>query len=82
MPGPGCPVQVMDLYTTSRGLKAGAYETNAAIRTGNAGTAIALKAATTGPGILMAEKMWRKNTLGAILRHGRGQRHHERRGDR
>lgn len=45
MPGPGCPVQVMDLYTTSRGLKAGAYETNSAIRTGNAGTAIALKAA-------------------------------------
>lgn len=60
-------LQVMDLYTTSRGLEAGAYETNAAIRTGNAGTAIALKAATTGLGILIAEKMWRKNKLGAIL---------------
>ncbi len=60
-------LQVMDLYTTSRGLKAGAYETNPGIRNGNVGTAIALKAATTGLGILIAEKVWRKNKLGAIL---------------
>ncbi|HUE86838.1 MAG TPA: DUF5658 family protein [Vicinamibacterales bacterium] len=60
-------LQVMDLYTTSRGLAAGAHETNPLIAKGNAGTTIALKATTTALGIVIAEKMWKKNKAGAIL---------------
>ncbi len=59
-------LQVMDMVSTSRGLNAGAYETNAAIRGGNRATTIALKAATTGLGVVIAEKMWKKNKMGAV----------------
>jgi hypothetical protein len=60
-------LQALDVYTTSRGLKAGAYEANPAIRRGNVGTTLALKAATTGVSIVMAEKLWRKNKAAAVL---------------
>jgi hypothetical protein len=60
-------MQAMDFYTTSRGLKAGAHETNARLRTANAATTIAFKAATTAAGIVIAEKLWRKSKAGAIL---------------
>jgi hypothetical protein len=60
-------LQALDVYTTSRGLRAGAYEANPAIRNGNVGTTLALKAATTGVSIFMAEKLWRKNKAAAIL---------------
>ena len=60
-------LQVMDLYTTSRGLKAGARETNPLIGNGNAGTTIALKATTTAVGIVVAERMWKKNKVGALI---------------
>jgi hypothetical protein len=60
-------LQAMDLYTTSRGMKGGAHETNALIRKGNSGTTIALKAATTAAGIVLAEKLWKKNKAAAIL---------------
>jgi hypothetical protein len=60
-------LQAMDLYTTSRGMKGGAHETNALIRKGNSGTTMALKAATTAAGIVLAEKLWKKNKAAAIL---------------
>lgn len=59
-------LQAMDLYTTSRGMNAGAHETNPLVRNGNAGTTLALKAATTGVGIVIAEKLWKKNKGAAI----------------
>ncbi len=59
-------LQVFDIYTTSRGLKAGGVETNDAIRKGNSATTIALKAGTTAAGILIAEKMWKKNRAAAV----------------
>lgn len=59
-------LQAMDTFTTYRGMKAGAFETNPLVRNGNAATTVALKAATTGVGILVAEKMWKKNKAAAI----------------
>jgi hypothetical protein len=59
-------LQAMDVYTTYRGMNAGAHETNPLVRNGNAATTIALKTATTGLGIVMAEKMWKKNKAAAI----------------
>lgn len=59
-------LQVLDLYTTSRGLKAGAVETNAAVGSGVGGRALAVKAATTAAGIVLAEKLWRRNKAAAM----------------
>ena len=59
-------LQALDIFTTYRGMSAGAFETNALVRNGNAATTIALKAATTGLGIVIAEKMWKKNKAAAI----------------
>lgn len=59
-------MQGLDFYTTRRGLALGARESNPLIRNGNPATTIALKAASTGVTILIAEKMWRRNRTGAI----------------
>jgi hypothetical protein len=59
-------LQVMDVVTTYRGMKLGAHETNPLVRNGNVGTTLALKAATTGVGIAVAEKMWKKHKAAAI----------------
>jgi hypothetical protein len=59
-------LEAMDVYTTYRGMRAGAHETNPLVRNGTLATTIALKTATAGLGIMIAEKMWKKNKAAAI----------------
>ena len=62
-------VQVWDLYSTRAALQAGAREANpaAAPFAGNAGSLLGLKAATTLSTIYLAERMWKKNKVGAVV---------------
>ena len=62
-------VQAWDVYSTSLALKAGAREANAAAApfTSNKGSMFGLKAATMAGTILCAEKMWKKNRVGAVV---------------
>ena len=62
-------VQAWDLYSTSVALKAGAHEANAAAApfASNKGSMLGLKAATMAGTILCAEKMWKKNRIGAVV---------------
>lgn len=62
-------MQALDIYTTRTALQAGAREVNptAAAFTGNAASMLGLKAATTAGTIFFAERMWRKNKVGAIV---------------
>jgi 4-amino-4-deoxy-L-arabinose transferase-like glycosyltransferase len=62
-------MQAWDVYSTRAALKAGAREANpaAAAFTGSAGSMLGLKAATTAGTILFAERMWKKNKVGAIV---------------
>ena len=62
-------VQAWDVYSTRASLAAGAREANptAAPFTRNAGSMLGLKAATTASTIFFAERMWKKNKVGAIV---------------
>ena len=62
-------MQAWDIYSTSAALKAGATEANpsAAPFAGNAGSMLGLKVATTASTIFFAERMWKKNKVGAIV---------------
>jgi hypothetical protein len=62
-------MQAWDVYSTSAALKAGAREANptAAPFANNAGKMMGLKAATTASTIFFAERMWKKNKVGAIV---------------
>ena len=62
-------MQVFDVYSTRSALKAGAREANAiaAPFSGNAGSMLGLKAATTVGTIVFAERLWKKNKVGAIV---------------
>ena len=61
-------MQVWDVYSTRAALAAGAREANpaAAAFAGNAGSLIGLKAASTVSTIFFAERLWKKNKVGAI----------------
>ena len=65
-------VQAWDLYSTTTALKAGAREANpvAAPFASSTGSLVALKAATTAGTIFFAERMWRKNRVGAFVLMG------------
>ena len=61
-------MQAWDVYSTSAALKAGAYEANPTARfTGGTGSMIALNAVTTASTIFFAERMWKKNKVGAVV---------------
>jgi hypothetical protein len=62
-------MQAWDIYTTTRALKVGAHEANAtaASFSSHAGSLVGLKAATTVGTIFFAERMWKKNKVGAIV---------------
>ena len=62
-------MHVWDVYSTRAALKAGAREANpAATRlAGSPSSLIGLKAATTASTIFFAERMWKKNKVGAIV---------------
>lgn len=62
-------MQSWDVYSTRAALKAGAREANptAAAFSGSAGSLLGLKAATTASTIFLAERMWKKNKIGAVV---------------
>lgn len=62
-------LQAYDAYSTSRGLAAGAREANPLVRSaaGNSAMFWTLKAATTALPMMMAERMWKKNRVGAVV---------------
>ena len=62
-------VQAWDVYSTRAALTAGAREANptAAPFAKSSGSMLGLKAATTASTIFFAERMWKKNKVGAIV---------------
>ena len=60
-------LQVLDLVSTRRALAAGAQERNPLMRGGQMKTMIAVKAAAGASTIFFAERMWKKNKVGAIV---------------
>jgi hypothetical protein len=62
-------MQALDVYSTRAALQAGAREANptAAPFTGNAMSMFGMKAATTAGTIFFAERMWKKNKVGAVI---------------
>lgn len=62
-------MQAWDIYSTKAAMQAGAREANptAAPFTGNAGSMLGLKVATTAGTIFFAERMWKKNKVGAVI---------------
>ena len=62
-------MQAWDVYSTTAALKAGAREANpvAAPFTGNPASMIGLKAVSTASTIYIAERMWKKNRVKAIV---------------
>lgn len=62
-------MQAWDLYSTRAAVQAGAREANptAAPFAGDTGSMLGLKAATTASTIFFAERMWKKNKVGAIV---------------
>ena len=62
-------LQVLDIYSTNSALKVGAREANptASPFAGSTGAMIGLKTATTASSIFFAERLWRKNKVGAVV---------------
>lgn len=62
-------MQAWDIYSTRAAIQAGAREANpaAAAFAGSAGSMLGLKAATTASTIFFAERMWKKNKVGAVV---------------
>jgi hypothetical protein len=60
-------LQVMDIVSTRKAIAAGAGEANPLMKKGGAASAIAIKGATGAGMIYAAEKMWKKNRVGAIV---------------
>ena len=60
-------IQVMDVVSTRKAIAAGARESNPVMGDGNVGRMIAVKAATGVSTIYFAERMWKKNRVGAVI---------------
>ena len=60
-------LQVMDVVSTRKAIAAGAHESNPLMGDGNVGRMIAVKAATGVSTIYFAERMWKKNRVGAVI---------------
>ena len=62
-------LQVLDIYSTRRAIKGGATEANPVMRaaSGNSGTMLAVKAASTAASIFFTERAWKKNRKGAVI---------------
>lgn len=62
-------MQAWDIYSTRAAMQAGAREANptAAPFTGNVVSMLGMKAATTVGTIFFAERMWKKNKVGAVI---------------
>jgi len=59
-------LQVLDIVSTRQVIAAGGYEANPLMRSGQLPRMIAVKAASAGLSIYLAERMWKKNRAGAI----------------
>ena len=59
-------LQVLDVVSTRGALGAGAREMNPLMRSNNLAAVIGVKAAAGGATIYFAERMWKKNKVGAI----------------
>lgn len=60
-------LQALDVVTTRRAIGAGAQERNPLMKSGSVGTMIAVKAAAGVSTIYFAERMWKKNRVGAVI---------------
>ena len=60
-------LQALDVVTTRRAIAAGAIERNPLMKNGNMGAMIAVKAAAGVSTIYFAERMWKKNRVGAVI---------------
>jgi hypothetical protein len=60
-------LQALDVISTRRALSAGATEQNPLMKSGRMGAMVAVKAAAGVSTIYFAEKLWKKNRLGAIV---------------
>jgi len=60
-------LQVLDVVSTHRALGAGAREVNPLMRGNSMAAMIGVKAAAGGATIYFAERMWKKNKVGAIV---------------
>jgi hypothetical protein len=60
-------LQALDVVTTRRALSAGARERNPAMKDGNMGAMIAVKAAAGLSTIYFTERLWKKNRVGAVI---------------
>ena len=60
-------LQGLDVYTTARALAAGNREANPFLKNTSAATVIGAKLATTALGVLIAERLWKKNPKLAVV---------------
>jgi hypothetical protein len=60
-------LQALDVVTTRRAIAVGAHERNPLLKDGNMTAMIAVKAATGASTIYFAERMWKKNRVGAVI---------------
>jgi hypothetical protein len=60
-------LQALDVVTTRRAIAAGAQERNPLMKNGSVGAMIAVKAAAGASTIYFAERMWKKNRVGAVI---------------
>jgi hypothetical protein len=57
----------MDVVSTRQALAAGALERNPLMKNGNMAAMIAVKAAAGASTIYFAERLWKKNRVGAVI---------------
>ena len=60
-------LQILDMVSTRKAIAAGAHEANPTMGSGSVGRMLAVKAGTGAVSIYLAEKMWKKNRVGAML---------------
>lgn len=60
-------LQVMDIVSTRKAIAAGAREANPLMQKGGMATTIAMKAASSVGTVYVAEKMWKRHRVGAIV---------------
>ena len=60
-------LQALDVVSTRRAIAAGARERNPLMQNGSLGAMIAVKAAAGASTIYFAERMWKKNRVGAVI---------------
>ena len=60
-------LQAMDVISTRRALSTGAAEQNPLMKSGQMGAMIGVKAAAGVSTIYFAEKLWKKNRVGAVI---------------